>query len=142
LFSSICYRRCSGRGSCDHQHIHTPPCEYKNCLHLRFFFPVVSHLIDKLGRLFTYLVRCNYECHALTEDTGRLFACTQGSAIEMAKLLWFYLLIFASSLEFSSSTWWSPYQWRDYWQDWWEKSERGQTQPQESKPEILPNGEG
>ncbi|XP_068682404.1 transforming growth factor-beta-induced protein ig-h3-like [Montipora foliosa] len=60
----------------------------------------------------------------------------------MAQLSWFCLLMVASSLEFSSSKWWSPYQWRNYWQDWWETSEKGQTQPQQNKHEILTNGEG
>lgn len=65
----------------------------------------------------------------------------------MAKLLLFYLLILGSSLELSSSSnWWSPYKWREYWEDWWQKLDIGQTegvlQPQQSKPEILPSGEG
>lgn len=69
-------------------------------------------------------------------------------AIQMAKLLLsFYLLILGSSLQLSSSSnWWSPYEWREYWEDWWQKLDIGQSegllQPQQSKPEILPNGEG
>ena len=66
----------------------------------------------------------------------------EGRTAEMAQLSWFCLLMIASSLEFSSSKWWSPYQWRNYWQDWWETSEKGQTQPQQNKHEILTNGEG
>ena len=61
---------------------------------------------------------------------------------EMSKYLWFSLVIFACSLGQSSSTWWSPFQWREYWQDWFSEPEKGQTQPQNGKPEILPNGQG
>ena len=61
---------------------------------------------------------------------------------EMVKFLWIHLLLVAASLEFTASKWWSPYKWRDYWQDWWQKLEKGQTQPEQNKHEILINGEG
>jgi len=36
--------------------------------------------------------------------------------------------------------------WREYWEDWWQKLDIGQSeellQPQQNKPEILPSGEG
>lgn len=70
-----------------------------------------------------------------------------GLQYKMAKLLWFYLLIASSSLQLSSSlNWWSPYQWREYWEDWWQKRHiersEGIPQRQQGEADILPNDEG
>ena len=47
-----------------------------------------------------------YVCNAVVEQIDRDFLqCLRGFTTETARLLWFYLPIFASSLEFSSATW-------------------------------------
>lgn len=71
--------------------------------------------------------------------------------------VFFYSLILGSSLGLSSSSiWWSHLPlfsfasilaiWREYWEDWRQKLDIGQSegllQPQQNKPEILPSGEG
>ena len=64
----------------------------------------------------------------------------------MVKFLLLYLAIFSASAELGLSDWWSPYKWRHYWKDWWKELERGHseglTEPEESKPDLLPNDQG
>ena len=65
----------------------------------------------------------------------------------MTKLLLLCIFVLSLSLKQSaSSNWWSPYKWRHYWEDWWEKLEEvGQSEGiplGQQKPERVPNADG